>query len=176
MRGLFWNSRGLSDLAKFRYISDAVNEFNLDFIGVMETGKQDMSQSNLSRLTGGAEFVWHCLPPRGRSGGILLGVRRDRFDLTLMVEGEFFVKFHLNNRVDNFKWILMAVYGPAQEVFKTTFLTKLVRTCQQNYLPTLIGGDFNMMRSRKEKNKNNFNMRWPFLFNAIIDNFDLREI
>jgi hypothetical protein len=67
----------------------------------------------------------------------------------------------------------MAVYGPAQEDFKTTFLTKLVRTCQQNYLPTLIGGDFNMMRSRKEKNKNNFNMRWPFLFNAIIDNFDL---
>jgi hypothetical protein len=60
-----------------------------------------MSQSNLSRLTGGAEFVWHCLPPRGRSGGILLGVRRDRFDLILMVEGEFFVKFHLNNRVDN---------------------------------------------------------------------------
>jgi hypothetical protein len=162
-------------LTKFRYISDAVNEFNLDFIGVMETGKQDMSQSNLSRLTGGAEFVWHCLPPRGRSRGILLGVRRDIFDLTLMVEGEFFVKFHLNNRVDNFKWILMAVYGPAQEDFKTAFLTELVRTCQQNYLPILIERDFNMM-SRKEKNQNNFNMRWPFLFNAIIDNFDLREI
>lgn len=70
----------------------------------------------------------------------------------------------------------MAVYGPTQEDFKTAFLTELVRTCQQNYLPTLIGGDFNMMRSRKEKNKNNFNMRWSFLFNAIIDNFDLREI
>jgi hypothetical protein len=55
--------------------------------------------------------------------------------------------------VDNFKWILMAVYGPAQEVFKTTFLTELVRTCQQNYLLTLIGGDFNMMRSMKEKTK-----------------------
>jgi hypothetical protein len=47
----------------------------------------------------------------------------------------------------------MAVYGPAQEVFKTTFLTELVRTCQQNYLLTLIGGDFNMMRSMKEKTK-----------------------
>jgi hypothetical protein len=100
--------------------------------------------------------------------------RQIRFNTN--VEGEFFVKFHLNNRVDNFKWILMAVYGPTQEDFKTAFLTELVRTCQQNYLPTLIGGDFNMMRSRKEKNKNNFNMRWPFLFNAIIDNFDLREI
>jgi hypothetical protein len=47
----------------------------------------------------------------------------------------------------------MAVYGPPQDDFKTTFLAELVRTCQQNYLPTLIGGDFNMMRSSKEKIK-----------------------
>jgi hypothetical protein len=32
------------------------------------------------------------------------------------------------------------------------------------------------MRHSKEKNKNNFNPRWPFLFNAVIDSFDLREI
>jgi hypothetical protein len=101
MRGLLWNSRGLSDLAKFRYISDAVNEFNLDFIGVMETGKQDMSQSNLSRLTRGAEFVWHYLPPRGRSGGFLLVVRGDRFDLTLMVEGIFLLNF-----ISTIGWII----------------------------------------------------------------------
>ena len=32
------------------------------------------------------------------------------------------------------------------------------------------------MRHIKEKNKDNFNPRWPFLFNAVIDSFDLREI
>ena len=32
------------------------------------------------------------------------------------------------------------------------------------------------MRHSKEKNKDNFNLRWPFLFNAVIDSFDLREI
>jgi len=37
-------------------------------------------------------------------------------------------------------------------------------------------GDFNIMRHSKEKNKNNFNPCWPFLFNAVIDSFDLREI
>jgi len=70
----------------------------------------------------------------------------------------------------------MAVYGPAQEDFKSAFLSELVRTCQQNTLPTLIGGDFNIMRHNKEKNKDNFNPRWPFLFNDVIDSFDLREI
>ena len=68
MKGLFWNSRDLSDLAKYRYISDAVKDNNLDFKAVMETGKHDMSRSNLTRLSGGIDFVWHCLPPRGRSG------------------------------------------------------------------------------------------------------------
>jgi hypothetical protein len=32
------------------------------------------------------------------------------------------------------------------------------------------------MRHIREKNKNNFNPRWRFLFNAVIDSFDLREI
>jgi hypothetical protein len=33
--------------------------------------------------------VWHCLPPRGRSGGILLGVNAAVLDVSLVVEGEF---------------------------------------------------------------------------------------
>ncbi|KAG2576580.1 hypothetical protein PVAP13_6NG031666 [Panicum virgatum] len=162
MKGIYWNSRGLSDLTKYCYISEAIREQNLDFVAVMETGKKDVSRANLNRLSGGADYIWQCLPPRGRSGGILLG--------------EFFIKFHLRNKSDDFKWILMAVYGPAQDDFKPAFLAELVRTCQQNPVPTLIGGDFNIMRHSKEKNKNNFNPRWPFLFNAVIDSFDLREI
>ena len=97
-------------------------------------------------------------------------------DLSIIVEGEFFIMFHLRNRNDDFKWILMAVCGPAQNDFKSAFLSELVCTCQQNPLPTLIGGDFNIMRHNKQKNKDNFNPRWLFLFNAVIDSFDLREI
>ncbi|KAJ1297557.1 hypothetical protein BS78_01G385700 [Paspalum vaginatum] len=140
MKGIFWNSRGLSDLVKYRYISEALRDHNLDFLAVMETGKQDMSKVNLAHLSGGADFTWHCLPSRGRSGGILLGVRVNALDVSLIVEGEFYIKFHLCNRTDNFKWILMAVYGPAQDEIKSAFLTELVRACQHNPLPTLIGG------------------------------------
>jgi hypothetical protein len=140
MKGIFWNSRGLADLAKYQYISDAVKEHNLDFIAVMKTGKQDMSKTSLNRLSGGADFVWHCLPPKGRYEGILLGVNATVLELSIVVEGEFYIKFHLCNKIDNFKWILMAIYGPVQDSFKTAFLSELVRACQQNHLPTIIGG------------------------------------
>jgi endonuclease/exonuclease/phosphatase family metal-dependent hydrolase len=43
-------------------------------------------------------------------------------------------------------------------------------------LPLLIGGDFNIIQRKEEKTNNNFNTRWPFLFNAIIESLDLREI
>jgi exonuclease III len=176
MKGFFWNSRGLSDLAKFKYIADAAKEHKLDFIAIMETGKQDMSRTNLARLTDGADFVWHCLPPKGRSGGILLGINATILDLSVIVEGEFYVRFHLMNKTDKFKWILMAVYGPAQDDFKSSFSAELVHACQHNHLPTLVGGDFNILRHSGEKNNIRFSDRWPFLFNAVINSFDLREI
>src|SRR6185312_12161928 len=89
MKGFYWNSRGLLDLAKYKYISDAIRDHKLDFVAVMETGKQDMSRSNLNRLLGDADFIWHCLPPRGWSGGILLGINSTVLDLSIIMEGEF---------------------------------------------------------------------------------------
>jgi hypothetical protein len=38
------------------------------------------------------------------------------------------------------------------------------------------GGDINIMRHSKEKNNDRCNDCWPFLFNAVIDSFDLLEI
>jgi hypothetical protein len=46
----------------------------------------------------------------------------------------------------------------------------------QECLPILIGGDFNILRSPLEKNNNNYNGGWPFLFNAVIDGLNLREL
>ncbi|KAJ1265191.1 hypothetical protein BS78_08G060300, partial [Paspalum vaginatum] len=176
LKGFYWNSRGLSDLAKYPNIAEAIRNHNLDFVAVMEIGKRDMSKSNFARLSGGADFVWHCFPPRGRSGCILLRINANVHDLNFVVEGEFYIKFHLYNKFDKFKWILKAVYGPAPEEFKSPFLSELVRAWQQNPLPTFIGGDFNIMRSSKEKNSNKYSNRWPFLFNAVIDSFYLQEI
>lgn len=79
-------------MAKYKYISDAISDNHLDFIAIMETGKKDMSKSNLNRLSGGKNFFWQCLPPKGRSCGILLRVNEESFDVSLIADGEFFYK------------------------------------------------------------------------------------
>jgi hypothetical protein len=40
----------------------------------------------------------------------------------------------------------------------------------------MIGGAFNILRSSEEKYNDRFNSWWPYLFNAIIDGLNLREL
>jgi hypothetical protein len=35
---------------------------------------------------------------------------------------------------------------------------------------------FTIIKRKEEKNRENFNARWPFIFNAIIESLNLREI
>jgi hypothetical protein len=48
--------------------------------------------------------------------------------------------------------------------------------CSREALQILIGGDFNIPRRLDEKNKSNYNDRWPLLFNVVIDGLNLREL
>ena len=81
MKGIFWNSRGLADLAKRRFLSEATLEHKLDFIALMETGRDNFTSQFLNTLSSGIDFDWHCLVPGGRPGGILLGVRCETLEV-----------------------------------------------------------------------------------------------
>jgi hypothetical protein len=89
----------------------------------------------LKNLCTGRGYQWHSKAPRGRSGGILLGV-----DLQLC------------NKSNNFKWALVVVYGPTQDEHKESFLAELVNMCSHENLPLVMGGDYNILRHSSEKN------------------------
>jgi hypothetical protein len=46
MKGIFWNSRGLNDLAKTRFLRETSKEQNLAFIALLETGKKDFPKNH----------------------------------------------------------------------------------------------------------------------------------
>jgi hypothetical protein len=96
-------------------------------------------------LCAGRDFLWHVKEPKGRSGGILLGIDVFRFDIGAFQEGDYYVKFHLCNKHDSFKWALVVVYELAQDDQKQLFLAELVNMCSREALPILIGDDFNIL-------------------------------
>jgi hypothetical protein len=48
MKGVFWNSRGLGDLAKHRFLAELVKEEQINFITISEIGRD--SFPDLSHL------------------------------------------------------------------------------------------------------------------------------
>jgi exonuclease III len=107
---------------------------------------------------------------------MILGVNLLTFDIGQIEEGDFFIQFKLRHKEEDFKFNLISVYGPAQADLKSHFLSELVRVCSKETLSLIIGGDFNIIHRPDEKNNDNYNDRWPFLFNAVIDTLNLREL
>ena len=176
MKGVIWNSDGFGDTAKHLALSEFIKEHKLDFVAVVETGRSSFATPFLNFLAGGSDYVWYCLPPHGRSGGMLLGFNNATLAVQDVVSVDFCVKLHLRSKVDGFRWALVVVYGAAQDNKKPEFLAELVRICEGVTVPLLVGGDFNIIRRQNEKNNDNFNARWPTIFNAIIESLNLKDL
>jgi hypothetical protein len=134
-------------------------ENNLSFIAMSKMARSDFVPRILKNLCGGRDFLWHSKAPRGRSGGMLLGVDQQLFDIGSIDEGEFYIKFKLCNKLDGFKWALVAVYGPAQADHKENVLAELAHMCSHEDIPLIMGGDYNILRHPSENNNPNYNAR-----------------
>lgn len=148
----------------------------IDIIGLQETVKTDFSNQDFQEISGMTAFYWFCLPAKGRSGGILIGVKGDSCEVEDHEVLEFCIMLTLRMRKDNFRWHLVVVYGPAQRDLADSFLLELGTVCSKGVLPLVIGGDFNLIRFMEEKNSDNYNFGLMDSFNAWIGDFQLREI
>ena len=52
------------------------------------------------------------------SGGMLMCINQEYFELENIVDGEYYIKFVLRNKIDGFRWALLSVYGAALEEHK----------------------------------------------------------
>jgi hypothetical protein len=85
-----------------------------------------LNSNELSHFYANKIFVWEWSPPNGGSGGILVSLNQDKFDVLDILHGDFFLKFKLCNKVDSFEWCFIAVFGATQDNDKENFLSELV--------------------------------------------------
>jgi exonuclease III len=67
--------------------------------------------------------------------------------------GEFMIKTLVVHKENGFIWNFINVYGAAQDEQKQKFLSELSSFCSRYSHPMLIGGDFDILRNDKDKNK-----------------------
>ena len=92
MAGVFWNARGLGEPEKRRFLKKIISDHALEFICIQETKKTDFSDPWLASIGGRFTFVWLWQPSVGASGGLLMGVREDLFEVDTCTASRFFTR------------------------------------------------------------------------------------
>jgi hypothetical protein len=60
-------------------------------------------------------MTWKYMPPRGTTGGILVGFKNPTFEIVSWQYFELCVTIIVKTQVDNFTWWLIVVYGSPYE-------------------------------------------------------------
>jgi hypothetical protein len=134
----------------------------LDFSGLQET-KETINDSFLKAMA--KNFDWRYVPARGTAGGILRGFKSTVFEVLTWDVFQYCGIATVMNTSDKFVWRVIVVYRSPYEETKVEFVEELHRVMSMWVGPTLVGGDFNLVRNQNEKSNGSVNFRHVELFN-----------
>jgi hypothetical protein len=97
------------------------------------------------------QFNWNWVLATGHSGGLLLGIIDECFEVVFWRKGSFFISADILQCNNNLKWRFMLVYGPTDHVRTPEFLGELEQEVSKCQLPIVVGGDFNLVRRAEDK-------------------------
>ena len=103
----------MGEKAKKDFIRDTIKDKQIDFVGLQETMRTEYPDWLLNALSGDIDFEWILNPSRGRSGGILVGLNKNTFDIVDRDIGKYFTRALLVNKANGLSWNLVIVYGDA---------------------------------------------------------------
>jgi exonuclease III len=147
----------------------------VDFVCIQETMRKSYTEKFFRTLDSQKNFNWFWTPSKGKSGGMLSGIKIERFDLENFESGDFTIIANIHDKMLNKHLSLVNVYGPAQDELKDQFLCELANMCLKCKYPMLIGGDFNILRFSEDKNKNFVQNEFSDTFNRIINLYGLTD-
>lgn len=176
MIGLLWNIRGLGKIGNPPALISRIRDHHVSFVGIMETKKSDFTSGYLKSLSFNMPFDWCYLKAEGSAGGILVGSNSDMFSMMVDDILSYTISVLLTYKKTSFVWKFITVYGPAYDEFKQDFLDELELVIGKWQGPTLIGGDFNLVRFICDKSNGLINHRWADSFNFWIDKWGLIEL
>jgi hypothetical protein len=140
MRAGFYNIRGFGRPGRRTQIKDFISRERLDFVGLQETIKASFTPAELLSLDPHGRFAWKSTPAQGRSGGMLLGVNEDAFEVLEWHGGAFFIRADVLQLDTSSRWSIFVVYGPADHRRSADFLEELSAAVNACPFPLVVGG------------------------------------
>ncbi|GMI67615.1 hypothetical protein HRI_000430800 [Hibiscus trionum] len=149
-----WNVRGLGSLEKKAAIKRLLHNSKTSVLFLQETKLQKCDDWVIRQIVGLAGiYRWSFVPSVGLSGGLLTIWDLEVFECQTHIAQRNFIILIGCLAVQNTKLhcTLVNVYGPNGAIERTTIFNTLRETLTSLQLPILMGGDFNIVCRREEK-------------------------
>jgi hypothetical protein len=95
--------RGLNQPGKSLSVGHLIRVNQLDFVGIMETKKEDFHTSFLKNLSCSVDFVWQSLPTKGIAGGILVGVKKETLLVSNVSTHQYAICCMIQDQISSFR-------------------------------------------------------------------------
>ncbi|KAF8687328.1 hypothetical protein HU200_043011 [Digitaria exilis] len=174
---LSWNVRGLGDKSKCTDVRLSFPSPPPNVLCLQETKLQHVD------LYKAASFLPHLLansytfqPSVGASGGLLTAWDPTALQLLSTSIRQFTITSTFHTTTSDLQFSVTNCYGPCLHADKMIFLDELVALSSQVAGPSVLLGDFNLVRNPTEKSTRNIDQSELNLFNAAIDTMALQEL
>ena len=105
-----------------------------------------------------------------------MGVNSDLFILTISIILKFSLSATILDKKTGFSWKLVVIYGSPYEEGEQEFIDELHSIMSTWSGPTMLGGDFNLVRFSSDKSNGVFNHKWADAFNDWVSKWGLVEL
>jgi exonuclease III len=171
-----WNVRGLGMRQKRDDVRAAIDLATPSILLLQETKLNDISSFLASSFLPPKLRSFVFKPSSGASGGIATAWDDSLLQLIHHSIDDFSVTTTFSYRPDDLSFTIINVYGPCLHDQKQNFLDSLTQIFAAVSGPAAIMGDFNLIRTPRDKSNGNFNSSEANLFNGFINNLGLIEI
>lgn len=115
-------------------------------------------------------------PSNGASSGLLTVWNSSYFDGNIIQANSYAITVKMLNKLDNRYFQVSNIYGPSQSAAKQSFITWLMNLDTSKFDDWIMGGDFNLIRHPKNRNKPGGELSEMNMFNELITDLDLVEV
>ncbi|GJT01054.1 RNA-directed DNA polymerase, eukaryota [Tanacetum coccineum] len=158
----------LGNKAKRRWINELCHKHRINFVSLQETKAEDIDLFSIKEVWGNYSFQHVVGSSVGFSGGIACIWDPNRFILDHVSKSDYFVALMgLESRLST-KLLIISIYAPQELSEKRDLWEYLCILITRWDGETIIMGDFNEVRSEKERFGSNFNQHGANAFNHFI--------
>lgn len=171
-----WNVRGLGDDQKCSDVLAELFAVKPHIALLQESKLESISNQKLRSFLPNSLDQVVLLPSVGSAGGTVSAANSSHFSLLSHLNHNFASTIIVKTLAYPRNVAITNIYAPSCRTLKKDFLDELLRIKQDDDMPWLIVGDFNLLRFSSDKNTSSFRKAEADAFNQVLNDLALIEL